>query len=83
MLILNMFYGEGDRKPKMLLFKYAFYSALLFHTLSSSGTYGLIASKFGENFSTDEGCAKTNGILLHAVIFFLIKYSLMLIPKKC
>jgi hypothetical protein len=84
-LMLVTSYNTPDifRKPLLVLLKYAFFSALIFFVLSSAEIYKFV-NKFTGGVTADfNGCPTNYGILLHAFIYFIVVFVMMLFPADC
>jgi hypothetical protein len=68
--------GCGGRKSRDK-FLISLVSALIFFLIASPETYQLTRQVFGNWVSGPTGCASTMGLLLHAVVFFLVTLGLM------
>ena len=82
--VLNYFKPTSEQKSTGLLIKYSFFSTLMFFLLSNDNTYRFVdnlSSGFGLNIAND-GCPTELGISVHTIVFFLIKFALMHLPKE-
>ena len=82
--MLNYFKPLDEQKSTGLLVKYSIFSTLLFFLLSNDNTYSFVdnlSSNFGLNVAND-GCPTGTGISVHTIVFFLIKFALMHLPKE-
>jgi len=57
----------------------SFLSALVFLIVAHPQTFKLMRKTVGEWVSNKEGCPSHKGLLLHAVVFMLITYLMMLV----
>jgi len=57
-------------------------SALLFLVIAHPETFKIVRKIFGTWVSTPTGCPSMNGLLLHAVVFFVITWLLMNVNKR-
>lgn len=60
------------------LIKSGFCGTMLFYILSDQKTYKLVAGRFGEVVTTNQGCPSNIGVLIHSVVFLSVKSLLML-----
>lgn len=67
------------QEAKMLT---SFLAALLFYIISSPEMYQLTRRAFGSWVSGPTGCSSEMGLILHAVVFFLITWGLMNMTAK-
>ena len=70
---------EKSQKDKMMI---SLMSALLFLVIAHPETFKIVRKIFGEWVSTPTGCPSVNGLLLHAVVFFVITWLLMNVNKR-
>ncbi len=70
--------GCGGRKSRDK-FLISLVSGLLFFLVASPETYQLTRQLFGKWVAGPTGCASVSGVILHAVVFFLAVYGLMLV----
>ena len=77
MSLNNVFNDNGVRSSVWQLIKQAFCGTLLFYILSSKDTYRLVAERLNKDLVSN-GCPNNKGVLVHAGIYFLIKYVLSL-----
>lgn len=71
-----------DRKgltPGMM-FKYAFYSALIFFVLSSSDAYALTSNSF-DGLVNAAGCPTKRGVFIHSIVYLLVILLVMYLPE--
>jgi len=69
------------RDPKVMA---SLQAALLFLIVANPATYRLVQMIFGGLFkvaNTTTGCPSAMGLLLHAVVFGLISYALMMLKR--
>lgn len=57
----------------------SFLSALVFLIVAHPQTFKLMRHAIGEWVSNKEGCPTKSGLLLHALVFMLITYLMMLV----
>ena len=72
--------GCGGRKSRDK-FLISLVSALIFFLIASPETYQLTRQVFGNWVSGPTGCASTMGLMLHAVVFFLVTLGLMYVKS--
>ena len=71
-------YSNSDNKlSNGVMWKYAFYSGLIFYLVSSTDAYNLTSS-LG---TTTDGCPNAKGIIAHAVAFLAVTVLVMYFPK--
>ena len=68
-----------SQKDKMMI---SLMSALLFLVIAHPETFKIVRRIFGTWVSTPTGCPSMNGLLLHAVVFFVITWLLMNVNKR-
>ena len=66
-----------DKRPDLKL-KYAFMSTLLFYIISSPDIYKLTNNIFK---SSVNGTPTPMGLVLHSLVFMLLEFGLMNLPK--
>lgn len=83
MIVLN--YGRPDdiRKSLWTVFKYSFFSAVIFFALTSTEAYQFTNNLTGGLTADLTGCATQSGVLLHSFVYFVIIFALMLFPREC
>lgn len=79
--VMMLLFSRFDKTKLLLFFKYAFYGALVFFWLTSSETYQIGNSIFGSAVASESGCPTFVGVLLQAVIFFIVLSVAMSFPK--
>ena len=66
-------------KSEGLKFKYSLYSALAFFLVANPVTFRFVNSLISG--VANNGCPTTFGFFLHTVVFFVVVYGLMSLPK--
>lgn len=63
--------------------KYAAYTTLVFFLIANPETYKVIQGFVGRWFTvaSESGCPTPGGFFFHAGLFFLVLWTLMLMPK--
>lgn len=59
--------------------KFSLYSTLLFFLVANPATYAFVNSIVGG--VAVGGCPTSFGLLLHSLVFFLLSYAIMTLPK--
>lgn len=77
MSLTNIFLSSYKRMSIWEMVKYAFCITLLFYILSDKDTYNLVAFNIDPKYVVD-GCPTDTGVLIHTVIFFVIKHLMSL-----
>lgn len=77
---------KADRKVKktpLLKIKYSIYSALVFFLLANPVTYKVVQNLIGGlvKIADTAGCPTLAGVGVHSVVYFLVLYGLMALPK--
>ena len=70
---------EKSQKDKVMI---SLMSALLFLVIAHPETFKIVRKIFGVWVSTPTGCPSMSGLLLHAVVFFVITWLLMNVNKR-
>ena len=69
-------------KNKGLKWKYSFYSALIFFVISSPQAYVLSQKLVGNLFAlSGDGCPTSLGLFIHTIVFMIVLYGIMNLPK--
>lgn len=63
-----------------MMFKYAFYSALIFFVLSSSDAYALTSNSFDGLVNT-AGCPTRRGVVAHSIVYLFVILLVMYLPE--
>lgn len=63
-----------------MMFKYAFYSALIFFTISSTEAYALTSGSM-DGLVNVAGCPTRRGVLVHSVVFLFVLLLVMYLPE--
>jgi len=63
--------------------KYAAYTTLVFFLIANPETYKLVQKFIGSwvSVASEGGCPTPTGFFIHAGLFFLVLWSLMLFPR--
>ena len=63
--------------------KYAFYTTLVFFLIANPETYKLVQKFLGRwvDIASPGGCPTPTGFFLHAGLFFLVLWAVMLFPR--
>lgn len=61
-----------------LKFKYSLYSTFIFYILSSSQMYKITSKILPTSV---DGCPTPFGLLVHSLVFLLVLYAIMSLPK--
>ena len=65
-----------------LKWKYSFYAALIFFIISGPEAYNVTQSLLGNFVQTSiNGCPTSWGLTIHSVVFAIIMYIMMSLPK--
>lgn len=85
-LYLVMWFFDSRKSPdqqisKTMMAKYSFYGAILFFIVSNPETYKLVNMIGLGKLGTSDGCPNVGGLLLHTVVFFLLTFGAMFLPK--
>jgi len=67
-----------EQKKKFII---SFISALIFFLLASPEMFQLTRRVFGGWVAGPTGCSSTLGVVLHAIVFLLVTWSLMNLKK--
>jgi hypothetical protein len=70
---------EKSQKDKMMI---SLMSALLFLVIAHPETFKIMRKIFGAWVSTPTGCPSMNGLLFHAIVFFVVTWLLMNVNKR-
>ena len=65
----------GKKQEKKVLI--SLMSAALFYVVANPQTFLLVRRVLGDGISTASGCPTATGLLIHALVFFLITWALM------
>ena len=66
-------------KNTWLKVKYSFYGTLIFFLLSSQTVYSIVGRITGT--SSKDGCPSVTGVLIHAVVYFMVLMAAMYFPN--
>lgn len=66
---------NGKKQEKKALI--SLMSAALFYIVANPQTFLVVRSMLGDGISSASGCPTTVGLLVHALVFFLITWALM------
>ena len=67
---------------KGLKWKYSFYSALIFYVISSSQAYTITENLLGSIINiSNKGCPTALGLFIHTIVFMVVLYLIMNLPK--
>lgn len=61
-----------------LKIKYSFWGTLLYFLISNKETYKLVNKVY--SVASDSGCPNINGIILHAIVYFIALVGVMYFP---
>lgn len=79
--VVMILFNNTKQSSKWLLAKYSFYGTLLYFVLTSSEMYGLVGTLTNGATADSFGCPTSQGIVLHAVVYFLMVFGIMFFPK--
>ena len=83
-LLANFAQSSVNRNSFGQLFKYSFYSTLLFCVISSPELYQLTGRITGGALATSQGCASGWGVATHTLVYFIVLFLVMFLPRdKC
>ena len=66
---------NGKKQEKKMMI--SLMSAVLFYIIANPQTFLIVRRLFGDGISNAAGCPTGMGLLLHALVFFLITWGLM------
>ena len=66
---------NGKKQEKKVLI--SLMSAALFYIVANPQTFLVVRGLLGDGISSASGCPTTVGLLVHALVFFLITWALM------
>lgn len=66
---------NGKKQEKKVLI--SLMSAALFYIVANPRTFLVVRSVLGDGISSASGCPTAVGLLVHALVFFLITWALM------
>jgi nitrate/nitrite transporter NarK len=81
MVVLNFFKASEKKKTIGLLIKYAFYSTLMFYLVSNKEMYQLMNNIIGNTVADSTGCPSKYGVFIHGLVFLILKFLVMYLPK--
>lgn len=83
-VLANLTQSSEDRNTFGQLFKYSFYSTLLFFIVSSPELYQLTGNVTGGALSSPDGCPTGWGVATHTIVYFIVLFLVMFLPRdKC
>ena len=65
-----------------LKLKFSIYGTLIFYLISSPAMFSSVASIFGNKIASPEGCPTNYGILLHALVYYIVLVGVMYLPPE-
>ncbi len=80
--VLTFFSMGNPLENTFVKLKHTIYGTLIFFLISSPAVFAVVGSLLGNEFADANGCPTLQGVVLHAIVYFLALVGVMYLPES-